>query len=636
MLTLISGALYGVTCAPSVLFGDGGEFQFVPYILGIAHPTGYPLYVLLGWAWGHLLPLGDVAYRMNLFSAVTAALAVGCSYPLARRAVLAAAPRLPLTAVRLAAITASLTFALGTTFWSQAVIAEVYALNALFVVVTLLLWLRFLEAPERRRRGLALAVVYGLSLAHHRTILLLLPGMALHAWVVWRAGGLRAWRWRDLSAMLVAAAVPLALYLYLPLRAPHVPYATLPLSERQTLVLYDNSLGGLLDHVTAAVFTGNLRLSADAAGTAATWGERLAMVGELLRGQVGLVGIALALLGLGRLAIGRAWGFLTLTVAAYLAGVLFNLVYAIGDVAVLFIPSYLCVALWVGGGVAALVEAVAWIIRRPGLHVSRLAAATAALSLLLPAALGVNHWPRVDQSANRTAEAMWRPILARPAPSGAVLVTNDRDEMMPLWYYQYVEGQRADVLGLFPGIVAEPAWADLGGVVDGALASGRPVYLIKPMPGLEVKVRMEAAPDVAPLVRVLGPAVTSPPAHPLDAPLGESLRLVGYDLTPPSPRSGEALTVTLYWRPTALSDHDYSSFVHILSADGVALGQSDHRPGGVYYPTSLWKPGEILRDEHRVTLPEAVAVGRVRLRMGMYAVPSLETVGPPIEVEAGE
>ena len=65
--------LYIFTLAPTVLTADGGEFQFVPWLPGIAHPTGYPLYMLLGWAWSHLLPMGNVAWRMNLFSSVVAA-----------------------------------------------------------------------------------------------------------------------------------------------------------------------------------------------------------------------------------------------------------------------------------------------------------------------------------------------------------------------------------------------------------------------------------------------------------------------------------------------------------------------------------------------------------------------------------
>ena len=73
MAVLLGGACLRAvraTLAPTVLAGDGGEFQFVPYLLGVAHPTGYPLYTLLGWLWSHLLPVGDVAYRMNLFSAL--------------------------------------------------------------------------------------------------------------------------------------------------------------------------------------------------------------------------------------------------------------------------------------------------------------------------------------------------------------------------------------------------------------------------------------------------------------------------------------------------------------------------------------------------------------------------------------
>src|SRR5437867_8676283 len=73
-LALLAGlGLYGLTCAPGVQGGDSGEFQFVAYILGIPHPPGYPLYALVGRLWTLVLPFGEVAYRMNLLSAVFAA-----------------------------------------------------------------------------------------------------------------------------------------------------------------------------------------------------------------------------------------------------------------------------------------------------------------------------------------------------------------------------------------------------------------------------------------------------------------------------------------------------------------------------------------------------------------------------------
>jgi hypothetical protein len=73
--------LYVSTMAPSVVPGDSVEFQFVPYILGIAHPPGYALYILLGKLFT-FLPLGSVAYRMNLFTALWGALTVSLTYPI--------------------------------------------------------------------------------------------------------------------------------------------------------------------------------------------------------------------------------------------------------------------------------------------------------------------------------------------------------------------------------------------------------------------------------------------------------------------------------------------------------------------------------------------------------------------------
>ena len=85
-------AVYLRTLAPGALGGDPGELQFVPAILSMPHPTGTPLYILLGKLWS-MLPLGpSVAWRMNLLAALSAALAVVAVY---RTAYEANAPRLP-------------------------------------------------------------------------------------------------------------------------------------------------------------------------------------------------------------------------------------------------------------------------------------------------------------------------------------------------------------------------------------------------------------------------------------------------------------------------------------------------------------------------------------------------------------
>src|SRR5436305_7811001 len=78
-LIVAAAALYIVTLAPTVMPGDYAEFQFSAAILGVPHPTGYPLYILLGKLFT-LLPVGDVAYRVNLSSAIYMAGAVGMLY----------------------------------------------------------------------------------------------------------------------------------------------------------------------------------------------------------------------------------------------------------------------------------------------------------------------------------------------------------------------------------------------------------------------------------------------------------------------------------------------------------------------------------------------------------------------------
>ncbi|MFB0545768.1 MAG: protein O-mannosyl-transferase family, partial [Anaerolineae bacterium] len=66
---LASLALYLKTLGPSVLEGDSALFQYAPYTLAVTYPTGYPIYLLLGKLWVTLVPLGSIAYRMNLLSA---------------------------------------------------------------------------------------------------------------------------------------------------------------------------------------------------------------------------------------------------------------------------------------------------------------------------------------------------------------------------------------------------------------------------------------------------------------------------------------------------------------------------------------------------------------------------------------
>src|SRR5438132_6549694 len=117
--------LYALGACPTIYVGDSGELVTAVHLLGIPHPTGYPLYVLLGKLWTLLIPAGSIAWRMSLFSAACAAATCGALYALARR--------VPLD--RPAAALAALLAAFSPSFWGEANVQRVYSLEALFVVL---------------------------------------------------------------------------------------------------------------------------------------------------------------------------------------------------------------------------------------------------------------------------------------------------------------------------------------------------------------------------------------------------------------------------------------------------------------------------------------------------------------------
>ena len=138
-LFALTFVIYLSTLSPTVGEADSFEFQVVSHTLGIAHPTGYPLYILLGKLFT-LLPIGNVAYRVNLISPLFASLAIVCLYLCLVR----------LTHHQATSLLAALTFAFSRTMWSQAVIAEVYTLNAFFVALVLYLLLKCTIRPTMK------------------------------------------------------------------------------------------------------------------------------------------------------------------------------------------------------------------------------------------------------------------------------------------------------------------------------------------------------------------------------------------------------------------------------------------------------------------------------------------------------
>jgi hypothetical protein len=106
--------------------------------------------------------------------------------------------------------------------------------------------------------------------------------------------------------------------------------------------------------------------------------------------------------------------------------------------------------------------------------------------------------------------------------------------------------------------------------------------------------------------------------HPMKATLGNQVRFLGYDLSPPPYRRGETLHLTLYWQATTTIDESYTVFVHLLNKDGIMGGQWDSVPGGGLLPTTNWREGEVITDEYEVPIKAGAPPGEYVIQIGMY------------------
>ena len=173
---IISLALYIRTLTPGLLHGDSGEFQTLAYLLGHTHPTGYPVYLVLAKL-ATFLPLRDVAYRVNLFSALMGALTVAGVYLTGRL----------LANYRALVFIGAMALAVSPTFWSQSIIAEVYTTGAVFlilIVLTLLWWYQH----DHPRTLFVAGMLGGLSLGVHMSVALIAPAALIFLLLAWRRG----------------------------------------------------------------------------------------------------------------------------------------------------------------------------------------------------------------------------------------------------------------------------------------------------------------------------------------------------------------------------------------------------------------------------------------------------------------
>jgi hypothetical protein len=443
LLGLCAFSVYRVTLSPTVNFIDSGELAAVACTLGIAHPTGYPLFTLLGWLWSNLPVGSEPIFRLNLMAAFFCSVGIFLFSQIlihllsvvSRRSA-ALRPKgkgQVFSAILVASSAASLLLAFSETYWKQALSVEVYSLHLLFVPLVLLTFFRA-TIPDDESQGVSdgrtsragetnwylFALLLGLSFTNHMTTILLLPATIYFYFatqentrVTWQRGLL----------MVFPFLLGLSVYLYLPLRALQAP--TMNWGNPVTMERF-------LWHLTGKQYRVWIFSSTDAAG------RQFSYFLSSLPGEMAFVGLLLALIGV--VVLWKAHRkLLLMTLILFLTCVAYSINYDIHDIDSYFLLAYLVLALWAGIGSLAL---YAWI--RNVLRWGSLAASLAVITCgLVPLAY---HYARVDESRNRLVEDYTMNMFSSLRPQALVLSYQWDYWVSASYYYQLVAGMRPDLV----------------------------------------------------------------------------------------------------------------------------------------------------------------------------------------------
>lgn len=408
--------VYLRTLAPTVYGLDSAELTTGAYCLGLVHAPGYPLYLLVGHLFTHL-PIGNVGYRMNLMSAFFGALAIVLLYLVLYR----------LCRRPLAALSAALLLAFSFFFWSPSVMAEVYSLHA-FLMVALILMVIIWQEQRNHRWLFLFAFTVGLSLGNHLSTVLLLPGLLYWILITDHKQFLHPKRLLVMSALF---ALGLSVYLYLPLRyAAHPPAVG-------AMQIQITSWQDIVEVVSARAFWSLI--------FAYPWSEMGEQAADYLYCLWGnFLGIGLVIGALG--GVVSAWKRRHLAVGLalmFMANAVFYIGYGAGDKRIMFLPTYVIWAIWIGLGCDWLLAQIDSLPKasagaRPLKRVAPLFFPALALAMLL-----VNY-QHADLSDDwRTYERAAR--VFNTVEPGAYILATSWFEVAPLEYLHVVEQHRPDV-----------------------------------------------------------------------------------------------------------------------------------------------------------------------------------------------
>ncbi len=627
---IIVFALYAATAAPGVLFGDPSEYQFIPAVLGIAHPPGYAFYTLLAKLWQVVVPIGSIPFRTNLLAAAIGAWAAAAVYLIVRdianwavaqkssRCISLLADGTSASAGRhvrreqngvtfapvpnwradmlvnsgerltdlpiyqLAGLFAALSLAVAPDFWQHAIHSNAHIVSAALALTHLWLLIRWWRTGRDRWLA-AFAVTLGFAAAHHPITLMGLPAYGVFVLAVrpqiWR-------QWRTVLLVIGCLLLGLSPLLYYPLRSPSVPFGPTDM----------NTLDGFLRHVTARGLRGNLFHFG-----LADQPHRALVFWSLLRLQFPLP--VIALMGVGLIWIIRRTPKPAILFCLFLITHLLFTLNTVQDVMAYLLLPFAALAILAGVGALALIRLV------QSLRLNQSLCNLSFIILLLswPLLQGARNLSRGISLRDFTAAEEWvAEVQGRFAGRGeGAILLSDWEHFTPLMADAYTRGgglSEEDLRPIYASTAKSwPAW------VWEYIEAG-PIYL----PDDRAAVRREGfrlVPEGA-FYRVEAPPVTEADAvHKLSVWAGERVHILGHDLPQTTVRAGEPLVLTLYQSvPEGLAEI-WMPYAELGPLE--ARWTTDSR-----LLTNQWLPGEIVAERYELPISYGLPPGEYPLRLG--------------------
>ncbi len=425
LLLLIDFLVYLHTQAPSVQFIDSGELAVVCKTLGIAHPTGYPLYTLTGRLFC-LIPLKDTIFRVSFMSLFFTCLAsvilffilltIGEGFSRGEKG------RFGIGIW--SALVAGLIFSFTPTLWSQATSNEVYSLNLLLyslIILLILVWRKARNESKAERILYLLIFVYALSFGNHMSTILLLPAIFF---ILITRYGKTLFGFRRIALIIVLFLLGLSVYLFLPIRSSQNP--VMDWGNPEIWATFKRHVTGWQYQVWMF------------AQSARELGSNLQNFIMLFFHQFPFYLLPLTFLGIWRLFV-RDRTIFTFFLILFLANVIYGVNYSIPDIDPYFLGAFLVNAIFVGVGIHFVFQ----IIRNLRIK-KELVLAIIMLFILLPLVLLKKNYFQSDRSRDFFARDFSSNVM-RSVGKDAVILTNVWDHYSPWLYLRFVESKRPDV-----------------------------------------------------------------------------------------------------------------------------------------------------------------------------------------------